>query len=284
MATNPFLRRLQLGLPTLFGWAKRGYFIPYRYAGSIPATAERQGFPWIEDLFRDCEPGFLDLLSDTETILDVTRRFDGAEPPLPRWQQQWFPRLDGLAAYLMVRRHAPKRIIEIGSGHSTRFVAAAIRDAGLKTEVTAVDPVPRADISKLPGVFVLRSVLQDADPALFDSLEPGDFLMIDSSHIAMPGSDVDILMGRIIPALPAGVFVMIHDIFLPDPYPESWTWRGYNEQLPVAALMGGGGFKPVWSSRWISTRCPDFLADSSVGAIPIADGIPESAIWLEKTG
>ena len=72
-------------------------------------------------------------------------------------------------------------------------------------------------------------------------LAPGDVLSIDSSHILMPGTDVDILLNRVLPALPAGVLVHIHDVFLPDDYPPAWSWRGYNEQLGVAALVQGGG-------------------------------------------
>ena len=29
----------------------------------------------------------------------------------------------------------------------------------------------------------------------------------------------------------------VHDIFLPDPYPAAWDWRGYNEQAAVAPLI-----------------------------------------------
>ena len=58
----------------------------------------------------------------------------------------------------------------------------------------------------------------------------------------MPGTDVDFLLNRILPALPAGVLVHVHDVFLPDDYPADWEWRGYNEQLGVAALIQGRGF------------------------------------------
>jgi predicted O-methyltransferase YrrM len=275
-------RRLKLGLPTVLGLAQRGYFIPYRYANSIPQTSARTPFPHIETLFQEAEPQFLTLLDDPDLIADIATRFDGAAPPLPRWQQSWFPRLDGLAAYMMVRRHKPSRIIEIGSGHSTRFVAAAVQDGALPTKITAIDPAPRADIARLPNVTVHQTTLQHTDLSVFDSLGSNDIVMIDSSHIALPGSDVDILMGRILPTLPSGVLIQIHDIFLPDPYPESWAWRGYNEQLPVATLMAGGGFRPIWSSHWVATRCADALTQNAIGALPLAEGAPESAIWLQR--
>jgi len=284
MATTPTLRRLRLGLPTILGLAKRGYFIPYRYAGQVPAESHAGGYPFLEALFQEHEADFLSLLSDGALIRDIADRFDGAAPPNPRWQQSWFPRLDGLAAYLMVRRHKPGHIVEIGSGHSTRFLAAAIEDGGLDTGICAIDPKPRADIAGLAAVTVHRKTLQEVPEALFSNLNAGDFLMIDSSHIAVPGSDVDLLMGRIVPLLPQGVVVQIHDMFLPDPYPECWDWRGYNEQLPVATLLAGGGFRPIWSSHWVASRCGEALGKSPAAGIPLMEGAFETALWLVKDG
>jgi hypothetical protein len=79
-------------------------------------------------------------------------------PPEPRWNQDWFPRLDALAAYVMVRRAQPARIIEVGAGHSTRFLARAIHDGYLPTRLTSIDPQPRATLS---GFDVLTKPLQD---------------------------------------------------------------------------------------------------------------------------
>ena len=58
---------------------------------------------------------------------------------------------------------------------------------------------PRADIADLPGVRVVPSTLQAAPPEILDGLQSGDALFIDSSHILMPGSDVDILLNRVLP-------------------------------------------------------------------------------------
>lgn len=280
--SSPIWRRLTLGLPTILGLSQKGYFIPYRYAGGICGKADRQPYPLIEEMFRAREGDFLDLLDCPDQIAELARRFDGAPPPEPRWQQVWFPRLDALAAYLMVQRYTPRRIVEIGSGHSTRFAAAAIRDAGLATEICAIDPDPRADLTHIEFVTIHRKTFQDIDLSQFPTLEAGDFLMIDSSHIAMPGSDVDLLLGRILPALPAGVLIQIHDMFLPDPYPRDWAWRGYNEHLPVATLLSGGSVEPIWSSHWIATRHSARLTQAPLNTIPILPDVPESSLWLRK--
>src|SRR5678815_1421473 len=88
----------------------------------------------------------------------------------------------------MVRATRPKRIVEVGSGHSTRFLARAVRDGGLDTEVTAIDPAPRASLAGLAISFLSKRV-QDAGTEPFNRLESGDILFIDSSHQVRPGSD-----------------------------------------------------------------------------------------------
>ncbi len=61
--------------------------------------------------------------------------------------------------------------------------------------------------------------VQGAGLGAFEKLAEGDILFIDSSHILMPGTDVDMLLNHVLPALPRGVLVHVHDIFLPDDYP-----------------------------------------------------------------
>jgi hypothetical protein len=65
----------------------------------------------------------------------------------------------------------------------------------------------------------------------------------------MPGSDGDLLLNRLLPMLPSGVFVHIHDMFLPYGYPQGWAWCRHNEQLGVVAVMlNGSGWDPAFSS------------------------------------
>jgi len=74
------------------------------------------------------EPAFAAHLAAIESLAAALQAIGGAPPPAPRWNQDWFPRLDAAAAYAMVRRHRPARIVEVGSGHSTRFLARAVVD------------------------------------------------------------------------------------------------------------------------------------------------------------
>ena len=274
-------RRLAFGLATLAGRTPRGFFIPYRYAAWVSQPAERDAYAALLGLFATAEPAFAALLSRLDTHGDALRAIGPDRPPEPRWNQDWFPRLDAAAAYVLVRDARPARIVEVGSGHSTRFMSRAIRDGELDTRFTAIDPAPRAVIDGLPVRFV-RTTLQDADAGVFAELADGDVLFIDSSHILMPGTDVDHLFNAVLPRLPAGVLVHIHDVFLPDAYPAAWAWRGYNEQLAVATLVHGGGYDLVWASRYVATRMADRVAAGVAASLPLKPGAHEASLWLRK--
>lgn len=275
-------RRLRLGLPTVLGMKPRGFFIPYRYAGAIPGHASRPSYGAVEAVFKAREPAFLDFIACIEGLSSSLDAIGSEPPPAPRWNQQWFSSLDAAAAYAMVRRAPPARLVEVGSGHSTRFYARAIADGGLSSSITAIDPAPRADIGGL-GVDVIARTVQDANPEPFSTLGQGDILSIDSSHILMPGTDVDFLFNRVLPSLPMGVRVHIHDIFLPDDYPATWTWRGYNEQLGVAALLQGGGWRVLWSSRYVGTRMAAVVSQGVMPRLGWAPAGLDSSLWIEKT-
>lgn len=275
-------RALSQGLATLNGTARQGFFIPYGYAGTLPDPGALPPYPAFEALFERSRPRFATLLAGMAEVAESLRAFDGAGPPAPRWQQDWFPRLDGAAAYTLVRRLAPKRIVEIGCGHSTRFLARALQDGGGVGTLTCIDPAPRARLDGLP-VRHIAATLHEAGEAPFAGLESGDVLFVDSSHILMPGTDVDVVIGRILPRLPAGVLVHIHDIFLPDPYPADWTWRGYNEQQAVMALLLSGGFEVLWASAFAATRMGAEVAAGIAGTLPLPAGARESSLWLRKT-
>ena len=270
-------RRFRFGLSTLLG-RPRGFFIPYRYAASVrPAP-----YPALEPLFRAAEPFFRDLVSSLDAYAEEFGRILAGEGPA-RFDQDWFPRLDAAIAYALVRRERPARIVEIGSGHSTRFLARAVQDGGLPTRVTAIDPAPRACLAGL-GVEHLRVLLSDAGPDLFGALRPGDMLFVDSSHIAMPGTDVDRLVGDLLPRLAPGMLLHLHDILLPDAYPAEWAWRGYNEATAVAALLSGGGWEIGFSSHWVASRHPDWLAAGIASRLPLVAGARETSLWLRKRG
>lgn len=269
-----------MGLSTLLGIKPRGFFIPYRYADTVSAY---KNYPALEREFENLTSNFDSFIQDINKYSDDLSAIGPDNPPQPRWNQSWFPVLDAAAAYTMVRENRPAQIVEVGSGHSTRFMARAVKDGNLDTRITAIDPKPRATISSL-DIEIINATVQSVDATILGSLNSGDFLFIDSSHILMPGTDVDYLFNHILPALPDGAFIHIHDIFLPDAYPSSWQWRGYNEQSAIATLLQGRSYQVVFSSYFAASRMANNVSNSVLGQLERADGAMETSLWLRKTG
>ena len=255
---------------TLSGVAKEGVFIPYRHAGEIAAPGP---YPAFEALFAAAEPAFRDVLAEIEARAAALKAFAGP-PPLPRWDQDWFPRADGAAAYALAESRRPKRVIEVGSGHSTRFLAAA------GAPVLCIDPAPRAALAGL-AVEWREELLSEAHLPLFAALEPGDFAFFDSSHVLVPGSDVDMILNRILPALRPGVIVHVHDVLLPDPYPADWEWRGYAEQNGLGGWLLSGALRPLFASHYAMSRMG--AAETGVlSRLSLRPGARETSLWAVK--
>jgi len=265
----------------MLGVADRGWFIPYRYKAQSPAPLDAypdKAFVAAEDVIRTT------LEAAAVYCKDWTKFAGRPAPPTPRFDQDWFPGLDAALLYGFVRAERPGLIIEVGSGHSTRFAARAIQDEGFEAKIIAIDPAPRADIAKLsPLVELWEMPLQQADSAVFNALKAGDILFIDSSHVLMPGSDVDVLFNHVLPGLDDGVFIHIHDILLPNPYPLAWEWRGYNEQNAVGCLLMGGGFELLASSHYAETRMAEDVARLFADLPPSPEGALATSLWLRKS-
>jgi hypothetical protein len=267
------------GRPPSGPLASGGFAIPYRYADQVEAPSL---YPALLPLFARAEPEFRTRLAAALAHLPRLRDFRRDAAPAPRFDQDWFPRLDAAMAYTLVRALAPRRIVEIGSGHSTRFLARAALDGGFSCSITAIDPAPRATLAGL-NIARIEAIVQNAGHAPFAALAPGDILFIDSSHILMPGTDVDHLLNSVLPTLPSGVYVHVHDIFLPDSYPDDWSWRGYNEQNAIAPLIATGALQMLWASHYVATRLADDIARAGLDHLPLIAGARESSLWLVKT-
>jgi predicted O-methyltransferase YrrM len=196
--------------------------------------------------------------SRTDVYADHLRRFVGlaprlraiprtaaeGSPPSATWINPYQPPLDALALYGFLSTTDPKTYLEIGSGYSTRFARRAIDDGKLRSKIVSIDGEPRADIDAICD-RVIRSPLEAVDLAIFDQLQAGDLLFIDSSHRCFMNSDVTVLFLEVLPNLPPGVLVQIHDIFIPYDYPMEWAERYYAEQYFLSVLLIAGSSKVV---------------------------------------
>lgn len=174
----------------------------------------------------------------------------GQDPSEPAWVNDWLPGFDAAALYMFVATQRPQLYLEVGSGTSTTFVRRAVRDHGLPTRLVSIDPQPRSEIDALCDE-VVRQPLEDVDLSVFDTVAPGDIVFVDNSHRVLPNSDATVVFLEVLPRLPAGVLVHLHDIWLPDDYPPQWADRFYSEQYVLAGFLLGGaqGFEtelPAW--------------------------------------
>ncbi|MEA2178665.1 MAG: hypothetical protein QOG77_1962 [Solirubrobacteraceae bacterium] len=137
-----------------------------------------------------------------------------------------FGMLDAKVLYAVVRDAKPKRVVELGSGHSTLVTTQAARENaadGHPCQVDAYDPYPAVVTDDLPGLHALhRTPAQEVPFAIFETLEAGDVLFVDTTHTVKLGSDVNHIVLEVLPRLKPGVIVHVHDIFLPYEYPRFW--------------------------------------------------------------
>lgn len=252
---------------------RRGYFVQYPYVpdAKVPVAT----YEAMEALCR-ASP-FREFLEEIRGHVPAFERF-GEDPNDPDWENDMFPKLDGAAAYAAVRKFRPKRIIEIGSGNSTHFLAAAAK--GLDTEIICIDPKPRREIKHL-SVVMQRRPMTDSDVDLCRSLNSNDILFIDGSHVLMPGTDVDIQFNRCFPALRPGVIVHIHDIFLPDDYPVHWRMRNYSEQNALIGWIISGAFEILYPGYYVLTREWDLIRSAFV-SYPLEASVRSGSMWLRK--
>jgi predicted O-methyltransferase YrrM len=262
----------------LIGLREGGFFVPYPYMASVPKNCSP--YPAMVQLLKTQEPQFASHLAHIKSFAPDFRR--GIEQGVIPWEDAgMFPKLDAIAAYGIVRTYKPQRVIEIGSGASSRVMAQALVDNGRGT-LTCIDPAPRRSIQEI-GANLVKRVLREDDIAILYEFQAGDLLFIDSSHVMLPRMDVDIQFNRMFPLLPKGAIVHVHDIFLPDDYPETWRSRNFSEQNALFGWIASGFFEVLFPSYYLATRQERELRSS------LDDLLPENlirnagSIWLRKT-
>ena len=197
-----------------------------------------------------------------------------------------YSRTDGIILFCMLNHLRPRRVIEIGSGFSTCAILDTNRlSLDSQIQVTSIDPHPellRSLIAKSNDpLTLLESRLQDIKIDLFDKLDSGDILFVDSSHVSKTGSDVNYVFFEILPRLKPGVIVQIHDIYMGFEYPEAWLREGrawneayllrafleYNERFRILLFIS---YMQNAHETWFQTHMPDTLLEKG------------GCFWMEK--
>lgn len=140
--------------------------------------------------------------------------------------------LDALTLYCFLRRERPPTVVEVGQGWSTRVIVAALtdnhRDGSARPRLITVDPHPRIEADSLESTISIETVrrpVQDAADLVLGTLASGDLFFVDSSHVHKPGSDVEAILDELVPRVPVGTHVHLHDIYTPFRYPRDWYAR-----------------------------------------------------------
>ena len=195
---------------------------------------------------------------------------------------------DGILLYSMLRHLAPRRLIEIGSG----FTSALTLDTSQRffdgrLACTFIEPYPALLNSLLQPedaarVTLIEAKLQDVDLGVFDALQAGDVLFVDSTHVSKVGSDVNRLFFEVLPRLAPGVFIHLHDVFASLEYPLDWLrdGRAWNEQYVLRAfLQFNDRFRIRLFGNHMIQRYPDWFR----AHMPLCLENPGGAFWMEKT-
>ena len=168
--------------------------------------------------------------------------------------------VDAAILHAMIRHHKPRKMIEIGSGSSTQIAARAClmnEKEGSSCKLIAVEPYPSQMLeSGFPGLTALKK--QKVQTINTHEFEDIDLLFIDSSHIAMIGSDVVYEQLEILPRLKPGCLVHFHDILLPGEYWKDWVKQNHyfwsEQYLLWAFLLFNDTFEVIWASRYMHLK------------------------------
>lgn len=213
-----------------------------------------------------------------------------------------FGPIDAQVLHCVMRAHAPRRVVEVGSGMSTVIMLAAsdlnAREGRTATRITSVDPYPTQVLAQFGEIELIRDFVQRVPAETFAELAEGDLLFIDSSHAVKVGSDVVRLFLDVIPRLASGVLIHVHDISLPYIYPRAvlqdyFAWQ--ETTLLLALMTGNPRLQPLASmsalhyDRMAELReiLPDYRPQRNDAGMRAGDGVhahfPDS-FWIRVGG
>ena len=193
---------------------------------------------------------------------------------------------DGLTLYAMLRHTQPRRIIEIGSGYTSALMMD-VNQRHFDDHLALTFIEPYADLLRSllkprdKKQTIIESTLQCVDLSLFDQLDSGDILFVDSTHVLKLNSDVNLIFSDILPRLRPGVLVHIHDIFWPFDYPANWISerRAWNEAYILRAfLQCNASFEILFFPGYLINKEPHWFEANEQRYLKN----PGGQIWLRR--
>lgn len=201
------------------------------------------------------------------------------------YENKFFSYGDGIILNMFLRKTQPKRIVEVGCGFSSAMMLDTcdmFSELG-DVDFTFIEPEPERRLLKLvkeKEINLIKSNLQDLEPDLiYNSLEAGDLLFIDSSHVVKLNSDVMFIFDRILPNLKKGVYVHFHDVVYPFVYPDCWVREGrfWNEVFFLKQFL-------AYNDSWKIVLWPVMLHQKNLiqDIFPILNKDVGGSLYLQK--
>lgn len=203
------------------------------------------------------------------------------------YQNIFFCYADAIILYAMLRHLKPRKVIEIGSGFSSA-VMLDTNDAflGSATNFTFIEPYPE----RLYSLFneedqrqhkVIDKPVQEVELELFQTLDAGDILFVDSSHVVKIGSDVAHIIFEILPRLKPGVIVHFHDVFYSFEYPKEWVKEGraWNEDYFLRAFLQ---YNSVFQILYFNSFMGQFYQNELERKMPLCLRNTGGSLWMKK--
>lgn len=178
----------------------------------------------------------------------------------PFLDNYYYSLVDSAVLGSILKQYRPQKVFEIGSGVSTRFIRYFIDRLEMETSIICVDPNPRVNINKVADSILLEP-LEDCLGTILAMISKGDIVFLDGSHYVFKSNDTTSFFFNLLPLLPSGVIIHIHDIFLPFDYPEKVERQLWSEQYLLAALVMGGfkGYTVLFPTYYMSKRNETFI-------------------------
>jgi hypothetical protein len=132
--------------------------------------------------------------------------------------------------------YQPKQYVEIGCGTSTKVTKFYRTNRTKDFTITCIDPSPRQEILKVADKWINQPI-QNVELGIIKNLSENDILFFDGTHVLYPNSDVMWFFWEILPIIPKGVIVQVHDIYLPYDYPDFMIQRFYNENYILGSVI-----------------------------------------------
>lgn len=272
---------------------------PGHYYSPIPDLSSLRDST--EKIFNHQPPADIDLNTGVQLqVLEEVKHFYNEYPYLStnstgnlRYNktEAWYRFSDAVFLYSMIRKFRPKRIIEVGSGHSSAIMLDT-NEIFLNHSCSFVfiEPFPEERLNKVLTekdktiAQVIPSKVQDVDLQLFESLGDGDILFVDSTHVSKVGSDLNYLLFEVLPSLSAGVLIHFHDIFYPFEMREHWVmdrkWFWNENYLLRAFLMNNHDYEIVNFNSYLQHRDRNWFEENMPECL-ISDE-DTGSIWIRK--